>query len=110
MKLSLSSLSSLVSHMSLPYSMSKAAVSSEIPGPESPSLAELSLKTGTRQCPITGRCQTDAGERMMLREMHVAGLRWGREGPCLSDNLACFAPGEKGGLACLAAVAQVDRP
>ncbi|KAJ3464587.1 hypothetical protein MRS44_009373 [Fusarium solani] len=44
-----------------------------------------------------------------MREMHVAGLRWGREAPGLSDSLACFAPGEKGGLACLAAVAQLDR-
>ncbi|KAH7235179.1 hypothetical protein B0J15DRAFT_149178 [Fusarium solani] len=78
--------------------------------PEYPiSPTELSLKTGTRQCPITGRCQTDAGERVMMREMHVAGLRWGREAPGLSDSLACFAPGEKGGLACLAAVAQLDR-
>ena len=75
--------------------MSKAAVNSEIPPEYSISPIELSLKTGTRQCPITGRCQTDAGERVMMREMHVSGLRWGKESPGLSDSLACFAPGER---------------
>lgn len=42
--------------------------------PEYPISPTEVAKNGDETMPVTGRCQTDAGERVMMREMHVAGL------------------------------------